>query len=140
MISLLFFQQEYPARFEQVWAAAILAVIGGYVACLFTSFNTWVCIVRKKWSKIMWARMLEVRATEGGGEAAASWQPCNQDTHKCELFPPPLNHGQVVIISIVTSFILFLLPTVGNCLPCNTIGADNCIMGKGSGRGSGEQR
>ena len=60
-------QQEYPAHFEQVWAAAILAVIGGYVACLFTSFNTWICLVRKKWAKIMWARMLEVGGEGGEG-------------------------------------------------------------------------
>jgi hypothetical protein len=53
-------QQQYPAHFEQVWAVGILAVIGGYVACLFTSFNTWICLVRKKWAKKMWARMTEV--------------------------------------------------------------------------------
>ncbi len=38
----------------------LLAVIGGYLGCLFTTFNTWVCLVRKRWSKYMWARVLEV--------------------------------------------------------------------------------
>ena len=38
-------QQAYPAHYEQVWAVGILAIIVGYIACLFTSFNTWVCLV-----------------------------------------------------------------------------------------------
>ncbi|GAX84673.1 hypothetical protein CEUSTIGMA_g12094.t1 [Chlamydomonas eustigma] len=97
--SLIFFNQQYPAHFEQIWAAAILAVIGGYVSCLFTSFNTWICLVRKKWSKIMWARMLEV-----------------------------------VCISIGTSIVFYILPTIGSCRPCTNqyIGMGNCIMGSGT--------
>lgn len=57
----LLLQQDYPSPYQQVWAVVILAVFGGYVGCLFTSFNTWICIVRKRWSKIMWARIAEVR-------------------------------------------------------------------------------
>jgi chloride channel 7 len=54
-------QQDYPSPYQQVWAVVILAFIGGYLGCLFTSFNTWICIVRKRWAKKMWARMTEVR-------------------------------------------------------------------------------
>jgi hypothetical protein len=39
----------------------ILAVIAGYLGSLFTSFNTWVCIVRKRWGKRPWGRVAEVR-------------------------------------------------------------------------------
>ena len=31
-----------------------------FLGCLFASFNTWVCLVRKKWAKKFWARILEV--------------------------------------------------------------------------------
>jgi chloride channel 7 len=44
----------------------LLAVVGGWVASVFTSFNTWVCLVRKKWSKFFSFRILEV-----GGFAAS---------------------------------------------------------------------
>lgn len=29
----------------------IIAVIGGWAGCMFTAFNTWVCIIRKRWAK-----------------------------------------------------------------------------------------
>jgi chloride channel 7 len=44
----------------QTWAFVLLAVVGGWVASVFTSFNTWVCLVRKKWSKFFTFRILEV--------------------------------------------------------------------------------
>ncbi|KAJ9522064.1 hypothetical protein QJQ45_005109 [Haematococcus lacustris] len=49
-----------PTPYQQVWAVVILAAITGYLGCLYTSFNTWVCLVRKKWAKFMWAKILEV--------------------------------------------------------------------------------
>jgi chloride channel 7 len=47
-----------------------MSVVGGYVGSLFTSFNTWVCLVRKKWSGWFSFRVLEVRADT---EKAISW-------------------------------------------------------------------
>ena len=58
--SLIWFQQAYPTPYEQVWAFVLLAVVGGYVGSLFTSFNTWVCLVRKRWSGWFSFRVLEV--------------------------------------------------------------------------------
>lgn len=60
--SLIWFQQTYPTPYGQVWAMAILAVVGGWLGSLFTSFNTWVCIVRKRWSKWISLRVAEVCA------------------------------------------------------------------------------
>jgi chloride channel 7 len=48
----------------QTWAFVLLAVVGGWVASVFTAFNTWVCLVRKKWSKFFSFRILEVREAE----------------------------------------------------------------------------
>uniref|UniRef100_A0A383VTF4 Chloride channel protein n=1 Tax=Tetradesmus obliquus TaxID=3088 RepID=A0A383VTF4_TETOB len=58
--SLAWFQQAYPTPYGQTWAFVLLAVVGGWVASVFTSFNTWVCLVRKKWSKFFSFRILEV--------------------------------------------------------------------------------
>ncbi|KAL6760232.1 voltage gated chloride channel-domain-containing protein [Haematococcus lacustris] len=59
--SLIWFQMSsMPTPYQQVWAVVILAAITGYLGCLYTSFNTWVCLVRKKWAKFMWAKILEV--------------------------------------------------------------------------------
>lgn len=44
----------------QMWAFVILAVIGGYIGSLFTAFNTWICILRKRWSGWFSFRVLEV--------------------------------------------------------------------------------
>lgn len=55
-------QINFPTPYLQVWAIVLLAIIGGYLGCLFTSFNTWVCLVRKKWAKHIHLRILEVRA------------------------------------------------------------------------------
>lgn len=44
----------------QTWAFVLLAVVGGYVASLFTAFNTWVCLLRKRWSKWFSFRIAEV--------------------------------------------------------------------------------
>lgn len=44
----------------QIWAFVLLAVVGGWVASVFTAFNTWLCLVRKKWSKWFSFRILEV--------------------------------------------------------------------------------
>lgn len=55
-----------PTPYQQVWAVCILAVLSGYLGSLFTSFNTWVCIVRKKWAKFMWAKIAEVGSTKFG--------------------------------------------------------------------------
>ncbi|GIL88475.1 hypothetical protein Vretimale_15336 [Volvox reticuliferus] len=60
--SLIWFQLKFPTPYEQVWAIILLAVVGGYLGCLYISFNTWVCVVRKKWTKFMWARIAEVCA------------------------------------------------------------------------------
>ncbi len=49
-----------PTPYYQVWAVVILAGITGYLGSLFTSFNTWVCIVRKKWAKSIWLKIAEV--------------------------------------------------------------------------------
>lgn len=38
----------------------LLAVVGGWLASVFTAFNTWLCLVRKKWSKFFSFRILEV--------------------------------------------------------------------------------
>jgi hypothetical protein len=35
-------------------------VVGGWVASVFTAFNTWLCLLRKKWSKWFSFRILEV--------------------------------------------------------------------------------
>lgn len=53
-------QINFKTPYEQIWAVILLAVVGGYLGCLFISFNTWVCVVRKKWTKFMWARIAEV--------------------------------------------------------------------------------
>lgn len=37
-----------------------MSVVGGYIGSLFTSFNTWVCLVRKRWSGWFSFRVLEV--------------------------------------------------------------------------------
>jgi hypothetical protein len=58
--------------FLQTWAFVLLAVVGGWVASVFTAFNTWVCLVRKKWSKFFSFRILEVREAES--QAARSRQ------------------------------------------------------------------
>ncbi len=55
-------QINFKTPYEQIWAVILLAVVGGYLGCLFISFNTWVCVVRKKWTKFMWARIAEVGA------------------------------------------------------------------------------
>ncbi|PNH00895.1 Chloride channel protein CLC-d [Tetrabaena socialis] len=60
--SLIWFQIKFPTPYEQVWAMILLAIVGGYLGCLYISFNTWVCVVRKKWTKFMWARIAEVCA------------------------------------------------------------------------------
>ncbi|KAG2428447.1 hypothetical protein HXX76_011567 [Chlamydomonas incerta] len=60
--SLIWFKITFPTPYEQVWAIILLAVVGGYLGCLYISFNTWVCVVRKKWTKFMWARIAEVCA------------------------------------------------------------------------------
>jgi chloride channel 7 len=46
----------------------LLAVVGGWVASVFTAFNTWVCLVRKKWSKWLTFRILEARLLAHGAE------------------------------------------------------------------------
>lgn len=53
-----------PPPPTQVWAFVLLAVVGGYVGALFTSFNTWVCLVRKRWSGWFSFRVLEVRRVQ----------------------------------------------------------------------------
>jgi H+/Cl- antiporter ClcA len=45
---------------SQIWAFILLAVVGGWVASVFTAFNTWLCLLRKKWSKFITFRILEV--------------------------------------------------------------------------------
>ncbi|GBF95490.1 chloride channel CLC-c [Raphidocelis subcapitata] len=68
--SLAWFQQAYPSPYSQargrgerapdVWAFVLLAVLGGYIGSLFTAFNTWVCLLRKRWSRWFSFRVLEV--------------------------------------------------------------------------------
>lgn len=38
----------------------LLAVVGGWLASVFTAFNTWLCLVRTKWCKFFSFRILEV--------------------------------------------------------------------------------
>jgi len=47
-------------RPNQTWAFIVLAVVGGYVGSLFTAFNTWICLARKRWSGWFSFRVLEV--------------------------------------------------------------------------------
>jgi hypothetical protein len=54
----------------QVWAFILMAVVGGYIGSVFTSFNTWICLIRKRWSGWISFRVLEVR--EGLGTHAES--------------------------------------------------------------------
>jgi len=57
----------------------------------------------------------------------------------------PSSSSQVVLISIFTSFVLYLLPVVGNCRQCNFFEDDgggnnvasNCIMGERAWEGVG---
>jgi hypothetical protein len=51
----------------QVWAFILMAVVGGYIGSVFTSFNTWICLIRKRWSGWISFRVLEVREGRGGG-------------------------------------------------------------------------
>jgi hypothetical protein len=53
----------------------LLAVVGGWVASVFTAFNTWVCLVRKKWSKFFSFRILEVRGADTKLHAMAKQPP-----------------------------------------------------------------
>jgi chloride channel 7 len=57
-----------PTPYQQVWAVAILACITGALGSVFTEFNTWVCLVRKKWAKSIWLKIAEVR------EPGSEWQ------------------------------------------------------------------
>jgi chloride channel 7 len=43
-----------------MWAFILLAVAGGWVASVFTAFNTWLCLLRKRWAKWFAFRILEV--------------------------------------------------------------------------------
>jgi chloride channel 7 len=75
----------------------ILACIGGYLGCLFTSFNTWVCLVRKRWSKHMGARVAEVcvisvitSTVRFISPAMGTCKPCETtDTEHCISGGPP---------------------------------------------------
>lgn len=94
----------------KIWAFILLAVVGGWVASVFTAFNTWVCLLRKKWSKFFSARILEVgwevlpKLKSGG---SSPWQlhcmldgldnlerhtPCMYD--RCSMHGPSLRYGE----------------------------------------------
>jgi chloride channel 7 len=62
-----------PTPYQQVWAVAILACITGALGSVYTAFNTWVCMVRKKWAKSIWLKIAEVGGH--GGQAAACLGP-----------------------------------------------------------------
>jgi len=57
----------------QIWAFVLLAVVGGWVASVFTAFNTWLCLVRKKWSKFFSFRILEVTLVSTLHNASQVW-------------------------------------------------------------------
>lgn len=62
-----------PCRPLQVWAFILLAVVGGYIGSLFTSFNTWVCLLRKRWSGWFSFRVLEVGAPRLAATVVLRW-------------------------------------------------------------------
>lgn len=68
--SLAWFQQAYPSPYGQTWAFVLLAVLGGWLGSVFTSFNTWVCLVRRRWSRWFSFRILEVCALSALTSAA----------------------------------------------------------------------
>jgi hypothetical protein len=61
-----------PRAPRQTPAFIVLAVVGGYVGSLFTSFNTWVCLLRKRWSGWFSFRVLEARSPSLGSGAACT--------------------------------------------------------------------
>ena len=86
--SLIWFQQAYPAPYEQVWAFGLLAVVGGYVGALFTSFNTWVCLVRKRWSGWFSFRVAEVCALSVVTSVVFFALPLAGHCHACDTQDP----------------------------------------------------
>ncbi|GIL88500.1 hypothetical protein Vretifemale_16473 [Volvox reticuliferus] len=74
--SFIWFQLKFPTPYEQVWAIILLAVVGGYLGCLYISFNTWVCVVWKKWTKFMWARI--AKAAAGAATAKPTTFACQE--------------------------------------------------------------
>jgi H+/Cl- antiporter ClcA len=142
-----------PTPYQQLWAVMLLALITGYLGSLFTSFNTWVCLVRKKWAKKMWARIAEVRRSlcvcvcvcvVGEGDVVRSTYLDTRQanaatgTFTCPVavcqqlpYPPQLAHAmQVCAISVFTSLVFYALPLAGSCKACDLAGdPTHCIRG-----------
>jgi hypothetical protein len=97
----------------------VLAVIGGYLGSLFTTFNTWVCIIRKRWGMRPWARVLEVRGCNQP-DASASCAGCVQQL-RLEYVVLLLQHGMASGTHQPCS------ATTCCALPVGTTGAMHCI-------------
>eukprot|EP00878_Enallax_costatus_P010897 GHUV01011381.1.p1 GENE.GHUV01011381.1~~GHUV01011381.1.p1 ORF type:complete len:670 (+),score=126.18 GHUV01011381.1:946-2955(+) len=82
--SLAWFQQAYPTPYGQTWAFVLLAIVGGYIASLFTAFNTWVCLLRKRWSKWFSFRILEVCVISVITSIVLFAMPLGGRCHKCD--------------------------------------------------------
>lgn len=111
----------------QTWAFVLLAVVGGWVASVFTSFNTWVCLVRKRWSKFFSFRILEVRSATSisprlllGQESWMLIQVEQQDTMQW------LHHA-VCACHMLHTFRALLSRIIWLCSRSKGRGADNTI-------------
>jgi hypothetical protein len=133
----------------------LLAVLGGYLGSLFTAFNTWVCVLRKRWSRWFSFRVLEVGAG-GGGAGSGRWQMGgwrtlqHQGGSGCPPPPPrltalprlptlprcsaPAGPTQVCVLSVLTSALFFALPLAGRCRACTSPDAEHCVGGRAAFR------
>jgi hypothetical protein len=136
----------------QVWAFILMAVVGGYIGSLFTSFNTWVCLLRKKWSTWFSFRVLEVghlevpanhtcshlsppvqNALTGQTRQVMPWAGVHASLHGLTLCIPAAAVAalppQVCVLSIITSILFFALPLAGRCHKCDTQDPTHCVKG-----------
>lgn len=129
-------------RIIQVWAFVLVALIGGYVGSLFTSFNTWVCLVRKRWSGWFSFRVLEVRGAHSSHTQPSMCASVHTGLVYLTASGPPgasasLQQAwrtctQVCVLSVITSIIRFALPLAGRCRPCDGQDPDHCVSGTGA--------
>jgi hypothetical protein len=139
----------------------LLAVAGGWLASVFTAFNTWLCLLRKKWSKFFSFRILEVMGNHCRRSIIMVVLCCRTGA-MTKLFagclfqqPTPSEvwvevcarlsclmdlqdvsvlccmHAQVCIISIITSIVLFALPLGGRCHSCDSGNPEHCVKSEG---------
>jgi hypothetical protein len=131
----------------QIWAFMLLAVVGGWLASVFTAFNTWICLVRKKWSKVFSFRILEVCAQpalsavtrilhherDSGPlwRAAGLLSPLSWWLSASSIMRYAV---QVCLISVITSVVLFALPLGGCCHACDSGNTEHCVKSELQGR------